>query len=465
MATKKTTKKATKKMPVKKTTAKKAAKKTPARKSRTQDANAVARKSAAKASGKKKTAKKKAATKKKAQAKTTSTSKGAAPQSKPAKPPAPKRRAKESQASKDKRTVVAIDSVAHDVYNTILKGTKPDLEMPIRSLSNVNYNKKTGYFEIGRSKKVRTLTVNTVKTFAQTLRMMALSKELIRTNDFATKRDAYYQSKNWRDAKFDEQPESDTVMDDIEAMFSTRTVSREELRFVPQEHGGAVAGELIVVDRDLETGRPIEIDCTQFGSGAYSVPSLVEHLQFKTKAKFLLAIETHGMFQRLQSHNFWRKARCILVSMGGVPSRACRRFIRRLSEECALPVYAFTDCDPYGISNIYRTLKVGSGNAAHINQFFCVPEARFMGLTPQDIVDWDLKDATHKLSEIDVKRAKDALKNDPFFTSHKPWTQAMLQMIKMGVRAEQQALSKHGLNFVIEEYLPAKLKAPQKFLP
>ena len=35
----------------------------------------------------------------------------------------------------------------------------------------------------------------------------------------------------------------------------------------------------------------------------------------------------------------------------------------------------------------------------------------------------------------------------------------------MGVRAEQQALAKHGLNYVIEEYLPRKLKAPEKFLP
>ena len=40
--------------------------------------------------------------------------------------------------------------------------------------------------------------------FAQTLRMMGLSKELVETNDFATKRDAYYQSKNWDAAKFDE---------------------------------------------------------------------------------------------------------------------------------------------------------------------------------------------------------------------------------------------------------------------
>lgn len=371
----------------------------------------------------------------------------------------------EDQAKKDKITNKAIDDVAENIYKTILKEQKPDLAMPVRSLANVNYNQKEGFFKIGRSTKTRTLSVNTVKTFAQTLRMMSLSKELIQTNDFATKRDAYYQSKNWQEAKFDEQPESDTVMDDIEAMFSMHGVSREEMRFVPQEHGGAVAGELVVVDRDLETGRRIEIDCTNFGSGAYSVPSWVEHLEFRSKAKFIMAIETHGMFQRLQSHNYWRKAGCILVSLGGVPSRACRRFIRRLSDELTLPVYAFTDCDPYGISNIYRTLKVGSGNAAHINKFFCVPNARYLGLTPQDIIDWDLKDATHVLGEVDIKRAKDALKNDPFFTEHKTWAKAMEQLMKMGVRAEQQALSKHGLNFVIEKYLPEKLKNISKFLP
>ncbi|MEE8410085.1 MAG: DNA topoisomerase IV subunit A [Myxococcota bacterium] len=365
----------------------------------------------------------------------------------------------------DKVALKAIGTVANDVYKAVLKRQKPDLEMPVRSLSNVTYDKKKGYFEIGKAKKVRTLTVNTVKTFAQTLNMMRLSKELIEMNDFATKRDAYYQSKNWQEAKFDEQPESDTVMDDIEAMFSVHNISREDMRFVPQEHGGAVAGELIVYDRDIETGERITIDCTKFGSGAYSVPSWVEHLQFKTKAKFILAIETHGMFQRLQSHNYWRKAHCILVSMNGVPSRGCRRFIRRLSDDCKLPVYAFTDCDPYGISNIYRTLKVGSGNAAHINRFFCVPNARFLGLTPQDIKDWDLKDATHKLTETDIKRAKDALKNDPFFIQHAAWTKAIHDMIKSGVRAEQQALSKHGLNFVIEKYLPAKLKKRAAFLP
>jgi DNA topoisomerase-6 subunit A len=360
-------------------------------------------------------------------------------------------------------TVDMICDTANGVYKDILKRAKPDLNFPVRSLKNVSYSQKKGYFEIGKQKKQRTLTVNTVKSFAQTLRMMGLSKELVEGNDFATKRDAYYQSKNWDDAKFDEQSESDTVMDDIEALFSVRGLSREQLRFVPDEHGGAVAGQLIVLDPDRDTGEVERIDCTRFGSGAYSIPSSVEQLSFETDADFILAIETGGMFQRLQSHKFWQSSNCILVSMAGVPTRATRRFIRKLSDQCKIPVYAFVDCDPYGISNIYRTLKVGSGNAAHLSQFFCVPQAHFLGVTPQDIVDYQLP--THPLQDVDVKRAKDALKNDPFFQSHNDWRKAIEQLLKMNVRAEQQALAKWGLNYVIEEYLPQKLASPARFLP
>ncbi|MDA0713006.1 MAG: DNA topoisomerase IV subunit A [bacterium] len=372
---------------------------------------------------------------------------------------------KQVSTTEDKLTIEVIKKTASGIYASIKKLKAPVLVMPVRSLSNVNYAKKIGFFELGKGVKNRTLSVNTVKAFAQTLKMMSLSKDLVTTDDFATKRDAYYQSKNWGDARFHEQPESDAIMDDIEAMFSMEGITREQLRFIPDQHGGAVAGELTVIDHDLETGEKISIDCTKFGSGAYSVPSWVEHLEFKTKASFILCIETQGMFQRLQSHKYWRRANCILVSMGGVPTRACRRFVRRLSESAKIPVYAFTDCDPYGIGNIYRTLKVGSGNAAHINQFFCVPGATYLGLTPQDIVEYGLNKATHPLSDQDRKRAQDALKNDPFFKAHKPWQDALQKLLKMDVRAEQQALSLHGLNFVIEEYLPKKLKNVGKFLP
>ncbi len=373
------------------------------------------------------------------------------------------RRGRAPLDQREKTVVEKIRESAKDVHGDIMRKRKPEVSFPVRALSNVKYDEKQGYFEIGRQKKTRTLTVGTVRTFAQTMRMMALSKELVETDDFATKRDAYYQSKNWEEARFDAQEESDAVMDDIEALFSVSGVSREQLRFYPEEKGGEIAGRLIVIDRDWETKKTIRIDCTSFGSGAYSIPSSVEHLQFETKAKFILVIETGGMFQRLAQHKFWKKTDCILINMGGVPSRACRRFIRRLSDEKKIPVYAFVDCDPYGIANIYRSLKVGSGNAAHISRFFSVPRAHYLGVTPEDIVEYKLP--THPLKDVDIKRAKDALKNDPFFLKHKPWRIAIEKLVGMGVRAEQQALAKWGLNYVIDEYLPKKLKHPEKFLP
>ena len=346
------------------------------------------------------------------------------------------------------------------IRQKILVGDKPSMKFPLRSLSNVTYNNKTGYFKLKGKKKERTLTVNTVKTFAQTLKMMSLSKELIDTDDIATKREAYYVSKNWEEARFTEQTESDTVMEDVEAFFG---VNREQLGFVPEEKGGDVAGRLVVIDHDRDTGEELRIDCTRFGSGAYSIPVSVEDLQFETDATFILCIETAGMFQRLVKHNYWKSAECILISMGGVPTRACRRFVRRLADSHGLPVYVFVDGDPYGYSNIYRTLKVGSGNAAHLNEYFCVPQAHMLGITPQDIIDYDLP--THPLKDVDIKRANDALKNDPFILHYRAWQLALEQMIKMGVRAEQQALAKHGLNYVIEEYLPQKLANVGRFLP
>ena len=85
-------------------------------------------------------------------------------------------------------------------------------------------------------------------------------------------------------------------------------------------------------------------------------------------------------------------------------------------------------------------------------------------MTPWDIKDYKLEDATHPLEEQDIKRAKDALKNDPFIRHHKEWQAALELMLQLGVRVEQQAFAKHGLNFVLEKYLPEKLKKA-KFLP
>ena len=376
------------------------------------------------------------------------------------------KRAAKKQTTKAKRerdsgkAVTRMVEVAEGIHRDIQQARKPHMSFPIRALSNVRYDPRSGSFKIGTRRSRRDFSYATVKTFAQSVRMLALSKAVVETDDIINKREAYYRSKSWGEAAFKEQPESDTVMDDLEAMLG---INREQIGFIPDEHGGSVAGRLVVVDLDPSTGEDVEIDCTRFGTGAYSVPPQVEQLRFETSAKFILVVETTAMFQRLVKHAFWDTANCVLIAMGGVPTRACRRFIRRISDAYRLPVYAFTDGDPYGYANIYRTLKVGSGNAAHLNHFFCVPRCHYLGVTPQDIVDYDLP--TQPLKPVDIKRAKDALKNDPFFRHHKEWQKALQQMIRMGVRVEQQAFAAHSLNFVVEEYLPKKLRAVRSFLP
>lgn len=362
------------------------------------------------------------------------------------------------ESKESKNVLLEIEEIAEDMKDKILNYKSPVIKIPIRSLSNVQFNPEKGHFTIKGKVKKRTLTASTARSFAQTLRMLAFAKSLIETDDIATKREAYYTAYNWLEARFRNQQESDSTMDDIEAMLYT---IRERLGFIPEERGGDVVGPLIVIDRD-ESGNITRIDCSKMGTGAFSVPNSVEQLKFETKANFILAIETSGMFQRLVKHKFWETMNCILVSLSGVPTRASRRFIRKLSDDINIPVYVFTDGDPYGWLNIYRTLKVGSGNAAHLNEFFCVPRARYIGITSKDIVEYDLP--THPLKEVDIKRIKDGLKNDPFVKYHKDWQENLRHQLELKKRAEQQALAKHGLNYVITDYLPKKINDSKSWL-
>lgn len=346
------------------------------------------------------------------------------------------------------------------IRKAILKNKHPELTIPLRSLSNVAYSNQ-GFFEMLNKVKIRKLTASTAKTFAQTLRMMALSKTLIKQKDIATKREVYYVSKNWGDARFNQQPESDAVMEDIEAFLQ---LNREQLGFIPEEDGAAIVGDLKIIDKNPLTGEEELIDCKKMGSGGWNIPNSVERLQFEPgKVGLILAIETSSMYQRLAYHRWWKNSKTLLASLRGVPSRATRRFLRRLNEEHNIPVIVFTDGDPYGWLNIYRTLKVGSGNAAHINKYFCVPNARFIGITAKDITEYQLP--THPLKEQDFKRIEDGLKNDPFVKHYKQWQLQLKELRKLKKRAEQQALASKGLNYVMSNYLPEKLEDEKRWLP
>ena len=197
-----------------------------------------------------------------------------------------------------------IREVGKSIYSDIVKrGRKPAMKVPIRSLSNVKYDPKKGYFEMLGKSATRTLTYNTVKTFAQSMRLLATTKkDLLDKNDIAGKREIYYNSKSWGECRFDEQPESDALLDDMEAMLG---VNREQIGYIPEERGGDVAGGLTVIDQSPPTGETIRIDCARLGTGAWSIPARVEHLRFECKARLILVIETASLFQRLVHHRYY----------------------------------------------------------------------------------------------------------------------------------------------------------------
>ena len=181
---------------------------------------------------------------------------------------------------------------------------------------------------------------------------------------------------------------------------------------------------------------------------------LVEH-PAETDAGAHPGVETAGMFQRLQSHKFWRKKTAF--DLARWCRRACRRFVRRLSEQADIPVYAFVDCDPYGIANIYRSLKVG-GNAAHVNHLFCVPKA-LLGVTPEDIKSTSCRRIRSKRStSVTMMRSRTtrSLRRTHAGKSDQRFAQDGGACRATGARTM-------GSNYVMEEYLPEKLADP-KFL-
>ncbi|MCD6557991.1 MAG: DNA topoisomerase IV subunit A [Candidatus Aenigmarchaeota archaeon] len=350
-----------------------------------------------------------------------------------------------------------LNKLGLSILNDIENGKNPSMEIPIRSLSNVIYDKKTKQLTLGEKKlKRHFFNVAHSKKFMQTLLVAAFCKSLAEEGIHTSIRDMYYNLKRsfpgTKENTFDEQSESDPIIVDLEVMLD---VLREQLRLTT-DRKGIVAGNVIIKDRG-DT-----INWAKLGSGGWSIPSTVEEIEFKkVDADFVLVIEKNAGFERLHEDKFWKKENCILIGTGGQAARGARLLIQRLSREFGLPVYVFTDSDPYGWY-IYSVIKSGSMSLAHVSDRISTPSAKFIGLTISDIYKFDLKRCIIKAREVDIKRAKELLNYEWF---QKPeWQKEINLMIEKGVKAEIEALSNRGLRFMSETYLPEKIKN-EEFLP
>ena len=190
------------------------------------------------------------------------------------------------------------------------------------------------------------------------------------------------------------------------------------------------------------------------GSGGWSVPSIVEEhvVQLgKSEAKYVLLIEKDAVWKRFNEDKFWQREKCIIVTGQGQPPRGVRRLVQRLHSELKLPVYVLVDNDPWGFY-IYSVLKQGSINLAYESMRMAVPAARFVGLSSFDKTKYKIPaNVAITMNDQDNSRAKQMLAY--------PWFQAQVAEGdpgdgRLGQKFELEALSRRGISFITEEYLP-----------
>jgi len=354
---------------------------------------------------------------------------------------------KRSKRKHTKEAEMKLSEFGISVLEDILHARPPKLRVPSRSTSNIIYDENNRYYTLGEKFGVRSAAnVRQVKKFAQTLCAADFCNGLISSGKFATLREMYYTAEGWETGAFSDQSESDVIVEDLEAAFGLK---REDLGLMPEEDGASVYGKLVVDEGG------VRIDATKAGRAGYTIPPTIDDVAFlRCGAKRVLAVETMGMYHRLVQEEAWKKFDALIVGLKGQAARATRRFLKRVNEELDLPVHLFTDGDPFGF-HIAMVIISGSAKLAYINHELAVPDAQFIGVTASDISNYDLP--TDKLREFDIARLKQ-LQKDPRYSSEF-WQSEIKEMLKLGKKAEQQAFSKYGLEYVVNEYLPAKLEA------
>ncbi|MEM4347520.1 MAG: DNA topoisomerase IV subunit A [Candidatus Altiarchaeota archaeon] len=353
---------------------------------------------------------------------------------------------------RSKEVIESILNLAKDIRENIEKHESPKMHVPVRSFSNVHFNKEKNILELGDKKSVRSfLNVAHSKKFMQTILIANKCKELISRDKTASIRELYYQLKHTiadtKENTFEDQSESDPLIVDLETMLS---VLREELHLKADDKGTLI-GKIVIEDSGDR------IDCSKLGRSGLAIPSIVEQYKFKeVEADYILVIETGAMFDRLVEEKYHLKNNCIMVATKGQAARGCRRLVHRMHNELKLPVIMFTDGDPWGFY-IYSVMKAGSMALAHESKRLGTPGMKFVGMTMTDIDRYGLEKVTEKLKDVDKKRINELLQY-PWFQS-KEWKKELKLMQEKGVRIEQQALASKSLEFVSEKYLPEKIKA------
>lgn len=361
-----------------------------------------------------------------------------------------------------KTALQKLEELGKKMINEIEKNEGPTFETTLRTKSNTIFDEGIGCLRTGDKKELRKfLSVAQARPFMQTVAVAAKAKKFVKEDLHASIRSLFYQLKftlgeDIDEDMFSEQSESNALVEDLEVALG---IKREDLHLTT-ERKGVVAGPIII--KDKFGGEENTIDGTGMGRSGWGIPSDVDNdIEFKTTAKYVIVVEKDAIWQRLNEDRFWKKENCLLITPKGQASRGTRRLLRKLADK-KLPIYCFMDCDAWGWY-IYWTIKTGSINLAYLGMDFAVPEAKFIGVTMDDIEEFDfLKKLTIRAKDVDIKRAEEML-GYTWINRHKEWVKNLKLVLSTKKKLEQDALQGPRLTFV-GDYIKQKIEK-KEWLP
>lgn len=350
------------------------------------------------------------------------------------------------------KTLQEIQRLAQDLQDQIERGEVPEVSMPTRTKTNIEYDEGSDVWKFGDRETTR--TANKVRGARRLLKLVYtiefISNQLEQGRS-STLRELYYLSESWdnEESQFESQDESNNTIEELETITKQR---REQFNIRPEESGATIMGELELREETRRGKR--EIHCQEnVGEQGYQIPNNPDNIEFlDCGADFVLAVETGGMRDRLIENGFDEDSNGLVVHLKGQPARATRRIIKRLHDELGLPVGVFTDADPWSY-RIYGSVSYGSIKSAHLSEYLATPDAEYIGIRPTDITEYDLP--TDPLSDTDINALESELDDPRFDTEF--WRNQINAQLDIGEKAEQQALASRGLDFVTDTYLPERL--------
>ncbi|PIU59037.1 DNA topoisomerase, partial [Candidatus Bathyarchaeota archaeon CG07_land_8_20_14_0_80_47_9] len=269
---------------------------------------------------------------------------------------------KSSILERRKEVLESLSGLGGKIYDQLDSGSFPSITMPSRSTENIYYDPQVRQFILGDRKVKRSArNIRHVKPFTQLTWAALFSNELTSQRKTSTLRDVYYSAQAY-EMTFKDQQESNNIVTDLETILG---FSREDFSIFPEERS-AIFGDL-TIEYTVPGYEGRTMNLTSHPDGVMIGPALTSSEFVKTTADKVIAIEKGGLFTRFIEESVHKKFNALLVLTAGQAPRATRHFLRRLNAELNLPVYIFTDGDPWGM-HIAMVIISGSANAAHLRE-------------------------------------------------------------------------------------------------